>query len=655
MGEGPVRRAGKTSIRGKGIPLTEAYLNPFATLAATDVNETEISGSSPTIDAPVENLLERMHRRLETARATSSASPTPSLSGISSIRATGATNADTTPKHPEQFRMDRTADTPPASPPGFEEFATVTMRIPGSEDVTIVGKVLNLSVVSPVMPVSIGSPVVSVAEPHAEISVEIPVGSVKDLVKKFEPIIEPTEMCEAVDMLGIDSSGDDLMYDLTKLAAWIDNDSPFPPSAPRDHVKRSKARKKALKKKYDAEDECRCQDPACATPEFGGFPTTESLPSPSLTTTTTSTSASSSIPATSSEPGGAAATAASGPVPLRVVSQGSTQGHWPADNCMTSIVGGLGRPCSTGRLAGRAQLPTATPAQIATGASHPQGPGSPGPPTSRRCNGGALADLVDDMDEPESTYFLDFFEKVEDEILPIEEFLKTMNHKNVCENIESRCWSDISWWSLGGCPPPTDETGKSKLQDEEMSDHDFQDCVDDTIEVEISDDDECIEVTTIDDNGIFTDVNWLPEVEISDDDECIDIPEFIDMPEHYFDYCFTIDLVATRDNMCYIDGCIMATEEDTVDMFVVNCMQEIISQEEIDRCIFMEEIDEDIDNDHIEEEKSGPHELRPHDGHRLVRFRQREWRRRHRAEFERSAEGQAEAHEHGQDQEGPHR
>jgi hypothetical protein len=36
----------------------------------------------------------------------------------------------------------------------------------------------------------------------------------------------------------------------------------------------------------------------------------------------------------------------------------------------------------------------------------------------------------------------------------------------------------------------------------------------------------------------------------------------------------------------------------------VSCMQEIISQEENDRCIFMEEIDEDVTNDHIEEEKS---------------------------------------------------
>jgi hypothetical protein len=52
--EVPVRKTGKsvvaTSIRG--IPLLEAYANPFASLVATE----------PIIDAPVENLLERMHR-----------------------------------------------------------------------------------------------------------------------------------------------------------------------------------------------------------------------------------------------------------------------------------------------------------------------------------------------------------------------------------------------------------------------------------------------------------------------------------------------------------------------------------------------------------------------------------------------------------------
>ena len=164
-----------TSIRGT--PLLDACVNPFPTLAPTDASETNVSGNAPTIDAPVENLLERMHRRFETAAATSSVSPNPSLSGLSSIRAT-ATNADTTPKQAEHYRLDRTADTPPL---GFYEMASVTVRIPGSEEVTIVGKVLNLSVVSPVMPMSIGSvanldtsPLIDIVEPHAELSVEIP-------------------------------------------------------------------------------------------------------------------------------------------------------------------------------------------------------------------------------------------------------------------------------------------------------------------------------------------------------------------------------------------------------------------------------------------------------------------------------------------------
>ena len=77
-------------------------------------------------------------------------------------------------------------------------------------------------------------------------------------------------MCEAVHTLDVDGSSDDMVCDLAKLAAWIKGDSPFPPSAPRDLFRRSKARRKALRKKYDAEDECRCRDPACATPEFGG-------------------------------------------------------------------------------------------------------------------------------------------------------------------------------------------------------------------------------------------------------------------------------------------------------------------------------------------------------------------------------------------------
>ena len=110
-------------------------------------------------------------------------------------------------------------------------------------------------------------------------------------------------------------------------------------------------------------------------------------------------------------------------------------------------------------------------------------------------------------------------------------------------------------------------------------------------------------LTTINDNGVFTDVNWLPELEISDDDDVVDFPELIDMLDHFFDYCFTIDLVATMDDMCSFDGCAIATESDKFDMFMENIMQRIIFEEEGDRMIFMEEADDDVMNDHVEEEE----------------------------------------------------
>ena len=87
----------------------------------------------------------------------------------------------------------------------------------------------------------------------------------------------------------------------------------------------------------------------------------------------------------------------------------------------------------------------------------------------------------------------------------------------------------------------------------------------------------------------------------------IDIPELIDMPEHFLDFCYTMEIVATRDDMFYVNGCTMATEEDNFDMFVVSWMQKIISQEENDRSICVEEImDENVVNDHVEEEENTP-------------------------------------------------
>ena len=75
--------------------------------------------------------------------------------------------------------MDRTADTPP----GLDSLASVTVRTPVSEEVTIVGKVLNLSVVLPDIPMSIGSMAnidlrspIEIVEPPVELSVEMIIG-----------------------------------------------------------------------------------------------------------------------------------------------------------------------------------------------------------------------------------------------------------------------------------------------------------------------------------------------------------------------------------------------------------------------------------------------------------------------------------------------
>ena len=139
--------------------------------------------------------------------------------------------------------------------------ASVTVRIPGSEDVTIAGKVWGPSLVSPVIPVSIGSvanidvePPAEYVEPPVEVSVGISVDNVKDLIKQFEPV----QVCEAVDTLEVDGSSQDMVCDLANLASWIDSESQFPPTAPRDRVWRSKVRRKAVKKKSDLEDERRC-------------------------------------------------------------------------------------------------------------------------------------------------------------------------------------------------------------------------------------------------------------------------------------------------------------------------------------------------------------------------------------------------------------
>ena len=86
------------------------------------------------------------------------------------------------------------------------------------------------------------------------------------------------------------------------------------------------------------------------------------------------------------------------------------------------------------------------------------------------------------------------------------------------------------------------------------------------------------------------------------DDEVIDWPETSDMPDHVFDYCFSIDLIASNDDLRAYRGYAIATESDEFEIYVINIMQKIISVEEDDKMLFMEEmIDENVGNDHVEE------------------------------------------------------
>ena len=186
---------------------------------------------------------------------------------------------------------------------------------------------------------------------------------------------------------------------------------------------------------------------------------------------------------------------------------------------------------------------------------------------------------------------------------------------------------------------PTDETGMSKLRQGAI--------VFDTVFDNGT-------LTSIDDNGIFEEVQWVPETEKSDDDDY--------MPEHFYDFCFNIDLLATNDDMCYVDGCMIATEIDKSVAFTVSLMQEMISKEENDMLIFIEEFDEDVTH-HVEQEENRPpyefrgfgeerRELR-HLGPVDPQLRRRAERERGRAP-EPGGEIEEEALEHDQDQERPY-
>ena len=130
--------------------------------------------------------------------------------------------------------------------------ATVTVRILGTEHNTIMGQVVDPSIIAQIISASLDSTqVVNIVDQEAivekppakseDIDVEPPIDNVKDVIQK----LESTEVLDTIDTLEIADSSDDMLCDLPKLATWIESDAPFPPSAPRDHTRRSKARKKS--------------------------------------------------------------------------------------------------------------------------------------------------------------------------------------------------------------------------------------------------------------------------------------------------------------------------------------------------------------------------------------------------------------------------
>ena len=51
--------------------------------------------------------------------------------------------------------------------------------------------------------------------------------------------------------------------------------------------------------------------------------------------------------------------------------------------------------------------------------------------------GGAIANCQDELEE------IEVYEKIDDGLNPVKEFLKTTNYKKKYESIENRCWTGI--------------------------------------------------------------------------------------------------------------------------------------------------------------------------------------------------------------------
>ena len=77
-----------------------------------------------------------------------------------------------------------------------------------------------------------------------------------------------------------------------------------------------------------------------------------------------------------------------------------------------------------------------------------------------------------------------------------------------------------------------------------------------------------------------------------------------DMPDHYFDFCYSINMVSTNDEEFENIGCVMATNTDHFDIFVNTFIQPIIEEEYQHVELFnVDEVMEAVEDDVPEEEE----------------------------------------------------
>ena len=284
------KRPVKKSAQIRGTPLTEAYMNPFASIA----EKIEIDSSS-------ESILDRHLKRMGAATATSSisspfvppSSPCAAIPSSSTSPASPGTLSSISPIRTSsgkaQEAVHHRLDTSIDSPPGLEGI-TIRINGMGSESVFIMGKIVNESQILASMPMSItSSPGVKIDKMKNDMGT-----SNDNITEEFNEIVDTLAIGSADSDSPIDP--DDYVYNIGK----VDDTGIFPISVPLSNIRRSKSRRRKLRKKIAmANAGCTysdCQD--CQTPDFGdrraetapSSETSAATPSPAATSTTTSAS-----------------------------------------------------------------------------------------------------------------------------------------------------------------------------------------------------------------------------------------------------------------------------------------------------------------------------------------------------------------------------